>query len=141
MWFRLAADLLVLAHLAFILFVCLGGLLAIRRPRWAWLHVPAAAWGVLVEFSGWVCPLTPLEGWLRGLAGEIGYRGGFVEHYLIPLIYPPGLTASAQWALGGFVAAVNAMLYAIAWRRWRRRSGGVAPRDRARLIRKAWTGG
>lgn len=122
MWFRLAADLLALAHLAFILFVCLGGLLAISRPRCAWLHVPAALWGIVVEFSGWVCPLTPLEWRLRELAGEAGYRGGFIEHCLIPLIYPPGLTMAVQWALGSLVVAANGILYGMAWRRRRRRS-------------------
>lgn len=117
MWFRLAADLLVLAHLAFILFVGLGGLLAIRDPRWIRLHGPAVLWGVVVEFSGWVCPLTPWEWRLRELGGEAGYRGGFIEHYLIPIIYPPGLTENAQWVLGGMVLAVNAICYGIVWRR------------------------
>ena len=120
MGFRLAADLLVLLHLAFILFVCLGGLLALRRPRWLWLHGPALLWGVAVEFTGWVCPLTPWEWALRELAGEAGYRGSFIEHYLVPLIYPPGLTANAQWVLGGLVLAVNAIVYIAVWRRRRK---------------------
>jgi hypothetical protein len=118
--YRLAADLLVLAHFAFILFVCLGGLLALRRPRCAWLHVPAALWGVFVEFSGGVCPLTPLEWRLRELAGEGGYGGGFVEHYLIPLVYPPGLALPAQWGLGSLVALVNGAIYWLAVRRRRK---------------------
>lgn len=121
--YRLAADLLVLVHFGFILFVCLGGLLVLRRPRLAWLHLPAVLWGAFVEFSGWICPLTPWEWRLRGLAGEAGYAGGFVEHYLIPLIYPPGLTASAQWVLGGWVVLVNGLVYAVVWRRLRRSSG------------------
>ena len=118
--YRLAADLLVLAHLAFILFACLGGLLVAHRPRLAWLHVPAALWGVFVEFTGRICPLTPLEWRLRELAVEGGYRGGFVEHYLIPLIYPPGLAAPEQWALGYLVVLLNVAAYGMAWRRWRR---------------------
>jgi hypothetical protein len=118
--YRLAADALTVAHFAFILFVCLGGLLALRRPRIAWLHVPAALWGVFVEFSGRICPLTPLEWRLRELAGEAGHRGSFVEHYLIPLIYPPGLAAPTQWALGSFVLMLNCAVYGMACRRWQR---------------------
>lgn len=117
MIYRLAADLLVLLHGAFILFVCLGGLLVVRRPRWAWLHLPAAVWGALIEFTGWVCPLTPWEWRLRALAGQQGYSGGFVEHYLVKLIYPAGLTPALQFVLGGLVVAVNVLVYACAWRR------------------------
>lgn len=107
------ADLVVLLHLAFILFVMLGGLLVLRRRRLMWLHLPVVAWGAAIEFVGWVCPLTPLENHLRAAAGEAGYSGGFVEHYLIPLIYPEGLTRELQWLLGALVLLVNALVY---WR-------------------------
>lgn len=116
----LAADILVLLHLAFIVFVGLGGLLVFRWPRWAWAHVPAFAWGALIEFNGWVCPLTPWEQRLRQAAGENGYSGGFVEHYLLPLIYPAGLTREVQLMLGLLVLVVNALVYGfLFWRRWR----------------------
>lgn len=107
MLYRLAADAVVLLHLGFILFVLLGGLLALRWPRLAWLHVPAAAWGMAVELLHLYCPLTPLENHFRALAGGHGYDGGFVEHYLIPLIYPAGLTKATQVVLGFVVLAVN----------------------------------
>lgn len=119
----LAADSLVVLHLAFVLFAVLGGLLVYRWPRWAWVHVPAFLWGALIEFRNWVCPLTPLEQRLRSLAGEDGYTGGFVEHYILPLIYPAGLTREIQLALGLFVLAVNALIYGIwFWRKWRGRA-------------------
>jgi len=116
----LAADILVLLHLGFIVFVVLGGLLVFRWPRWAWVHVPAFAWGALIEFNNWVCPLTPWEQRLRQAAGEDGYSGGFVEHYLLPLIYPAGLTREFQLLLGLLVLGVNALVYGfLFWRRWR----------------------
>jgi len=116
----LAADSLVVLHLAFVLFVILGGLLVYRWPRWAWVHVPAFLWGAVIEFGDWVCPLTPLEQRLRALAGEGGYTGGFVEHYILPLIYPEGLTREIQLALGLFVLGVNAVVYGVwLWRKWR----------------------
>lgn len=122
---RLAADALVLLHLAFIVFVVLGGLLVAWRARIAWLHLPAAAWGAWIEASGAICPLTPWENRLRRLAGESGYPGGFVEHYLIPLIYPAGLTAASQRWLAALVVLVNVAVYAAIvasrWRRQRRR--------------------
>lgn len=107
------ADLVVLLHLAVILFVVLGGLLVLRRRRLMWLHLPVVVWGAAIEFVGWVCPLTPLENRLRAAAGEAGYSGGFIEHYLIPLIYPEGLTRELQWLLGALVLLVNALVY---WR-------------------------
>jgi hypothetical protein len=111
------ADLVVIAHGLFILFVVAGGLLAWRWPRVAWLHLPAAAWGVLIEWSGWICPLTPLENTLRQAAGQGGYSGGFVERYLLPLIYPMGLTPALQLWLGLAVVLVNVAVYALWWRR------------------------
>jgi hypothetical protein len=115
------ADLVVVLHLGFIVFVVLGGLLVLRWPRLAWVHLPCAIWGALIELAGWICPLTPLENRLREMAGQGGYRGGFVEHYLIPVVYPAGLTPRLQLVLGLGVTAVNAVVYAI-WHRRRRRA-------------------
>ena len=118
---RLAADAVVLVHLAFVVFVVVGGFLAMHWPRIAWLHVPAALWGAWVEFTATICPLTPLENALRRRAGESGYAGGFIEHYLIPLLYPDGLTPAHQRWIGAFFVAVNVAAYALAIRRARRR--------------------
>lgn len=111
MWPKLAADSLVGIHFVFILFVALGGLLVIRWKRLVWLHIPAAAWGALIEFLGWICPLTPLENRLRLTAVDQGYPGGFIDHYLIPLIYPPGLTSNIQLILGFLIVVVNTIVY------------------------------
>ena len=111
---------MVLLHLAFIAFVVAGAALLFRWPRLVWFHAPALLWGAYAEFSGALCPLTPLENRLRALAGEAGYRGGFVEHYLIPLIYPEALTREWQMLLGIAVLAINATLYTL-WIAWRRR--------------------
>ena len=118
---RLLADALVAAHLAFIVFVVAGGLLVLRSRGWAVLHLPAVAWGAFAEITRTVCPLTPLENSLRLRAGDAGYAGGFIEHYVIPLIYPEALTARTQVVLGLTVLAVNVVVYALAWRRWRQR--------------------
>lgn len=115
---RVLADAVLLLHGLFVLFVVLGGLLVLKWPRLAWLHLPAAAWGALIEFAGMVCPLTYLENWLRRRGGEPGYEGGFIEQYLTPAIYPEGLTREVQFALGALVLAINAWVY---WRLWRRR--------------------
>lgn len=117
---RLAADAVVLLHLAFIAFAMLGGVLVAWRTRIAWLHLPAAAWGAWIEFSGAICPLTPLENHFRRMAGASGYAGGFVERYLIPIVYPDGLTAQAQQSLGALVVAVNLAVYAWVATQWRR---------------------
>jgi hypothetical protein len=122
MLYRALADLVVVVHLAFIAFVVAGGLLVRWRRGIAWLHLPCALYGAAIELVGWVCPLTPLENHLRRLGGERGYAGGFVEHYLVPIIYPRALTPGAQVALGVVVAAVNVAIYA--WALGRRRSGG-----------------
>ena len=117
MLYRLAADAVLAAHLAFVLFVVCGGLLVLRTPRLAWLHLPAVAWGAFVELSGSICPLTPLEVTLRRGAGEAGYGGDFIEHYLVALIYPAGLTRELQMALGAAVLLLNLIVYFILWRR------------------------
>lgn len=107
-----AADAVLVVHLLFIAFVVFGGLLVLRRPRLAWLHLPAAAWGVIVEVLHLQCPLTPLENQLREAAGQAGYDGGFIAHYLMPTIYPAGLTPRIQLGLGVFVLLLNALIYA-----------------------------
>jgi hypothetical protein len=122
MLYRLLADCLVLLHLAFILFVVGGGFLILWRPSLSWVHLPAAAWGALIEFTGWICPLTPWEQALRLRAGQVGYRGGFIEHYLLPVLYPQGLTPSVQVVLGLLVIGVNVAIYAfVGYRRMRGR--------------------
>lgn len=118
MFWRIAADALVLLHLVFILFVLLGGLLLLRWPRLLCLHLPAVAWGIVVECLHLGCPLTPWENNLRRMAGQAGYEDGFIEHYLIPLIYPAGLTPQIQLWLGSIVLLVNLSVYAcLIWRR------------------------
>lgn len=119
MTYRLLADAVLLLHLGFILFVVLGGLLLRRFPRLVWLHVPAVLWGAYAELSSTICPLTPLENRLRELGGQAGYAGGFVEHYLWPLIYPAALTREMQIGLGLVVVLINLIAYAW-WLRARR---------------------
>ncbi len=119
---QVLADLVVLIHLAFILFVVFGGLIVLQWPRIAWLHLPCAAWGALIEFAGWICPLTPLEQKLRIAAGENGYAGSFIDHYIVPIVYPADLTRSDQIWLGLVVIAINALAYSLLlWRRWMRK--------------------
>jgi len=108
---RIIADFLVIIHMAFICFVVLGGLLVMRWKWIAIIHLPSVAWAAFIEFQGWICPLTPLEQHFRHLAGQSGYSGGFIEHYLIPLIYPSGLTRSIQMAIGVFVIIMNMIIY------------------------------
>ncbi len=117
MLYRLIADLLVVFHLAFVAFVVLGVFAVVRRPALAWVHVPFALWGALIEFAGWVCPLTPLENHFRRLGGEAGYSGGFVEHYLLPVLYPHDLTRTVQVVLGALVLLLNVAGYGWVWRR------------------------
>lgn len=109
--YTLLADLLVLIHLLFILFVVAGSIAVIRWPWLATIHLPAVAWGALVELNGWLCPLTPWENSARHLAGEQGYTGGFIENYIIPIIYPAGLTRDIQIVLGLGVIAINLCVY------------------------------
>ena len=115
------ADALVLLHLLFVVFVMTGGFLLVRWPRLLWLHLPAAAWGAFIEFSGGICPLTPLENNLRVLGGGSAYSGDFVERYLLPLLYPAQLTPALQQVLGALVVGVNLVAYALAYRAWQRR--------------------
>lgn len=119
MIYSLAANGLFLLHLGFIVFVALGGLLVLRWPRVAWAHLPCVAWGAAIEFVGWICPLTPLEWWLRERAGQAGLEGGFIERYLWPLVYPGELTREMQFALGAAVVVVNLLVYAVVIRRRR----------------------
>ena len=116
MLYRVFADALVLFHFAFVVFAVLGGLLAFR---WRWM--PALGWAAWVEFHGWICPLTPWENALRRAGGEAGYSGGFVEHYLLPVLYPAALTRELQWTLGTALVAFNAIVYLLLWLRRRRR--------------------
>ena len=118
-----AADVIVLVHLAFILFVAVGGLLVLRWPRLAWVHVPAVVWGALIELADWICPLTPLENRLRATAGEEAFAGGFIDQYIMPIVYPAGLTRGMQLTLGAAVIAVNLVVYGwLVFRRKRRSS-------------------
>jgi uncharacterized protein DUF2784 len=116
------ADLVLLVHLAFVAFVALGGLLVVRWPVWSMLHVPSALWGVFVEWSGWTCPLTPLENAWRCCGGQAGYAGGFLDHHVTALLYPSGLTRGTQVALGTFVLALNLILYSLALAKHRRKT-------------------
>lgn len=120
MLYRVLADIVLVLHLAFVLFVVLGGLLVWRRPWVAWLHVPAAVWGALIMFAGWICPLTPLENRLRRLGGEAGYEGGFVEEYVLAILYPSGLTRTHQVVLGALVLVLNLAVYAYVVQRQKR---------------------
>ncbi|MEW6500366.1 MAG: DUF2784 domain-containing protein [Thermodesulfobacteriota bacterium] len=122
MAYRLLADLVVLLHFAFILFVLFGGLLLLRAPRLAWLHLPAVAWGTAIELTGRICPLTPLENHFRALAGQLPYREGFIERYLVPLVYPAALSRSDQYLLAAGCLLVNGLVYFALFTTWRRRS-------------------
>lgn len=119
MIYRALAGLVVALHMAFVLFAALGGFLTLRWRRAAWFHIPAALWAALIEFAGWECPLTPLENWLRRLGGEAGYQTGFIEHYLIPVIYPASFTRGLHVALGFLVSGINLAFY---WKIWRRQA-------------------
>jgi hypothetical protein len=115
---RLLADLVLILHLTFVVFVLCGGLFVLKWRWIAWLHLPAAFWGAVVEFTGWICPLTPLENWLRPKGGETIYRSDFIAHYLMPILYPGELTRGIQLLLGTMVVVLNAAVY---WWLWRMR--------------------
>src|SRR5437763_17142059 len=110
---RLLADLVVVVHGLFVVFVLLGAFVAVRRHWIVWIHIPAAVWGVLIEYTGWICPLTPLENSLRLKGGEAGYSGGFIQHYVQPTLYPSDLTRGTQLVLGSIVLLVNLAAYAV----------------------------
>lgn len=118
--YNILANVIVVAHFLFIIFVVCGGLLVIRWPKIAFLHLPATVWGAVVEFSGWICPLTPLENHFRSLAGNDLYEGDFIVRYLIPIIYPDNLTINIQIFLGILVIVVNVIFYSIAILKYRR---------------------
>jgi len=113
MLFRVLADFVMAFHFGFVLFVVLGGFLALKWKRLAWIHVPAFLWAALIEFAGWICPLTYLETWLIEQSGAHGFQEGFIEHYLFPLIYPQELTRSLQVTLGVFVLSINIIIYGL----------------------------
>jgi hypothetical protein len=117
---RALADLVLAFHLAFVVFVVIGGVFVLRWPRVAWLHIPLAIYGAIVEFIGFVCPLTPLENWLRRKGGDAGYSGDFIDHYITATLYPTGLTRRVQLVLGVGVLAVNVAIYTWVMARRRR---------------------
>ena len=129
---RLLADLVLLVHFAFVAFAILGGLLVFHWERARWIHLPVLAWGVAIELVGWICPLTPLENALRRAGGEAGYEGGFVEHYLVPILYPGDLTREHQIRMGLALLLFNVGVYGLWASRRRRASTGRAERAAAR---------
>ena len=120
MSWSLLADAIVVVHFASTLFIIFGGFLAWLRRWVVYAHLPALAWGCWVELSSQICPLTPLENYLRHRAGEAGYSGGFLRHYIIAVLYPPGLTREVQWGLAALLVAINVVAYVGVWRRWNR---------------------
>ena len=130
MYYRILADLVVVIHFLFILFVLFGGILAFHKKWIPWVHLPVVAWGVLIEIYGWICPLTPLENRFRYAGGRQGYEGGFIEHYLLPAIYPEGLNRPIQIVLAVIVITINAAVYSVLIARGvkrRRNAGSPAP--------------
>jgi uncharacterized membrane protein YhhN len=121
--YGILADLVLGLHFLFVLFVVLGGLLVLRWPRLAYVHIPIAIYGAMIEFVGWVCPLTPLENSLRAKAGQAGYQGSFVEHYILPVLYPSALTREVQLVLGMLVLGINLGIYMLLLRRRRSPAG------------------
>ena len=121
MAYRLLADTVVVVHLGFVLFAVFGALLAFRWPKIIWLHLPALVWAAYIEFSGRICPLTPLENWLRRQGGDTGYTSSFIEQYLLPILYPANLTANTQIILGSLLVLLNVALYGLLLRRLRGR--------------------
>ena len=134
------ADLVVLVHLGFVVFVVLGGLLVRKWPGLIWIHLPAVFWGVAIELSGWICPLTPLENWLRHKGGEENYQFDFVAHYVLPMLYPQGLTRRSQIVLGALVLVVNGVIYGWVFgkRKIHRFSRSTVQRPRKTRIRSRW---
>ena len=123
MLYSALAELVLVLHAAFIVFVLIGGLLALRWRLLPLLHLPCVLWGIMIELYGWICPLTPLENQLREAGGERGYSGGFIDHYLLPIVYPPGLTPGLQALFAAIMAGVNIAVYTLLWRKRRRATG------------------
>jgi len=115
--YEILANVIVVFHFAFVIFVGLGGFLVLKWRRWAWFHIPVFVWGALISFGGWVCPLTPFENWLRVRAGETSYSTTFIEHYILPILYPAGLTREVQIPLGFLVLGINIAIYGWIFRR------------------------
>ena len=118
LFYRALADGVILIHFAFVLFVVAGGIMVLYRPKLAWVHLPCVAWGALIEFGGWICPLTPLENYLRYRGAAGGYNESFVERYLISIIYPQMLTPRIQIVLGVVLLGINALIYGWIWYRY-----------------------
>ncbi len=110
------ADLVLIVHALFVVFVIFGGLIVLKWHKVMWLHIPCALWGALIEFFGWICPLTYLENYFLEISNGNSYDGGFIQHYLLPIIYPPGLTTGIQILLGATVIVINFIIYWIVWR-------------------------
>jgi hypothetical protein len=138
--YLLLADLVVWVHLAFVVFVVVGGLLVMKWPRLIWIHLPAVFWGIAIELSGWICPLTPLENWLRHKGGEENYQFDFVARYLLPMLYPQGLTRGSQIVLGALVLVVNGAIYGwvLGKRKVQRFNRSTVQRPGKTQIRSRW---
>lgn len=128
MIYIILADCIVVLHFLFIIFVITGGLSALKWRKIIWLHLPAAVWGALIEFTGWICPLTIMENDFRIKGNSLGYTGGFIQHYLIPVIYPTGLTHEIQIILGSVVVSLNLLVYWFIIRKWRNEYKKAAPK-------------
>jgi Protein of Unknown function (DUF2784) len=111
MLYKVLADLVLLVHIAFVAFVVIGGVAVLRWPRLAWVHLPAVIWAVWIEYAGWICPLTPLENALRQAGGDAAYAGGFIDYYVVPVLYPAGLSRAVQVVLGSVVLLLNTLAY------------------------------
>lgn len=127
MYYRILADIVVVIHFLFILLVLFGGILGFYRKWIIWVHLPVVVWGTLIGIAGWICPLTPLENWLRHAGGQRGYEVGFIDHYIMPVIYPEGLTRPMQYVLAGAVLTINTIIYSllIAQMKKRKRTAGT----------------
>jgi hypothetical protein len=124
MLYEVLADIVLLTHFAFVVFAVIGGLAVLRWPRVAWIHLPAVIWAAIIEYAGWICPLTPLENALRQAGGEAAYAGGFIDHYMTVALYPAGLTRGVQVVLGSLLVLLNVLVYSRAVVRLRSARGG-----------------
>lgn len=125
MLYRFFADLTLIMHFGFIVFVLIGGLLCFFKKGVIWLHLPAVIWGICVEWNRWICPLTPLENYFREKSHMSGFTGSFTEHYLVPILYPDQLTNTQQWLMGGGVLIVNLIVYGIVFGKIKKSRSGV----------------